>query len=153
MVGPPCELIWISRWGVRRLTEQLSHISEYLVSAPAQVDQSPPQHGDFTHEIREFLLSNVFERLHQSALLLPGRDGVEVACSRSPYGKLDQLRRSRGYLLRLRRGCGVPLWAVLRGGLAVELFLNGVQFLPEGFHLLRQDLCGRRRGFGCTGSW
>ena len=50
------------------------------------------------------------------------------------------------------KGGGFPLWAVLRGGLAVELFLNGFQLLLEGFYLLGQGLGGMRRGFGCAGS-
>src|SRR5438046_10681022 len=55
----------------------------------------------------------------------------------------------RGCLLWLRRGCGFPLLAVLPGGLAVELLLNGSQFLPEGFHLLSQSLRSTKQGVGC----
>jgi hypothetical protein len=42
----------------------------------------------------------------------------------------------------------------LPGGLAAELLLNGLQFLPKGFHLLSQGLCGMGQGVGCiSGSY
>src|ERR1044071_6545442 len=33
-----------------------------------------------------------------------------------------------------RRGCGFPLWALWSDRRAAELVLDGLQFLPEGFH-------------------
>src|SRR5437773_6849445 len=82
--------------------------------------------------------------------------GFEVSKT-SNFGPRTVVRLARlscwlgGCLLWLRRGGGFPLLAVWPGGLAVELLLNGLQLLPEGFHFLSQGLRGMRRGVGCTG--
>src|ERR1051325_929822 len=66
-----------------------------------------------------------------------------------------------------RRGCGFPLWALWSDRGAAELILNGLQFLPEGFHFrsvlidaipecldfrlaLRHGFCRLSRGVGCA---
>ena len=76
----------------------------------------------------------------------------------SNFGPRTVIRLARlscwlgGCLLWLQRGGSFPLLAVWPGGLAVELLLNGLQLLPEGFHLLSQGIRGMRRGVGYTGS-
>src|SRR6267143_5585687 len=82
------------------------------------------------------------------------RDGREkpVQSLNLPSSRFSRLSRpSRPSRSLLRWRWGFPFLAILLGGLVAELFLNGLQFLPEGFHLLSQGLCGMSRGFGCTG--